>query len=84
MTKTVNQNIPFLALGLRHWHGHRAQESWSVAHEMALASLRKYTLPPGVSSCEEREKASWALLAVKTVAASVTGTIFAITWNKPV
>lgn len=51
---------------------------------MALASLRKYALPSGVSSCEEREKAGWALLAVETVAASVTGTTFATTWNEPV
>lgn len=52
--------------------------------KMALAPLRKGALPSGVSRCKDREKAGWTLLAEKTVAASVTGTIFAATWNEPV
>ena len=56
----------------------------SLHTKTALAPLRKSALPSGVSRCKDREKAGWTLLAEKTVAASVTGTIFAATWNEPV
>lgn len=53
--KTVNQNIPFLAPGLRHWRGHRAQELVS-SHETALAS-RESALPWGLQLRGKRRPA---------------------------